>query len=68
MLWKYFWKRTVLLRFYALTPVLLKDQVFVDVVQCQRVISYQHLRGLGNFGNYPPNGKASRTEIFFYFI
>ena len=43
-IWKYFWNRTVLLRFYALTPVLLKDQVFMDVAQCRRVISYRHLR------------------------
>ena len=44
-LWQYFWKRTLLLRFYVVTPVLLKDQVFWDVTQCRRVISYRRLKG-----------------------
>jgi len=62
MLWKYFWKRTVLLRFYALTPLPLKDQVFVDVAQCRRMISVTNisegLNALETSGTTRPTSKG----------
>ena len=60
MLWKYSWKRTVLLRFCAVTPVLLKDQVFVDVAHCQRVIFFHW--------HYSPLWALACRTMFFHFF